>query len=260
VADLSRDGVGLVVDAEPEAVDLARDFYVTITLTSPAGVAASLPDLRDRFRGFKVAEDFVEEPVTDKDGRTTSTTVVLTRAKFVLDFGAGGDSIGIGSAAPEISGSQKPLLEVGWQSQFDEDASMLKGLSVAGELAANGELAGSAFEVTSYTSDVATENSSSTWHIVTQIARKYLRMVEICVTFNTSSAVSASSVSSPINIGSITTDFAPSRPWNVSATLYQGFANEYGIGYVTSGGGIYFRPLVDIGTSTSVRVALTYIR
>lgn len=74
VADLSRDGVGLVVDAEPEAVDLARDFYVTVTLTTPPGVTASLPDLRDRFRGFKVAEDFVEEPVTDKDGRTTSVT------------------------------------------------------------------------------------------------------------------------------------------------------------------------------------------
>ena len=43
VADLSRDGVGLVVDAEPEAVDLARDFFVTITLTAPSGVAAALP-------------------------------------------------------------------------------------------------------------------------------------------------------------------------------------------------------------------------
>ena len=74
VADLSRDGVGLVVDADPETVDLARDFYVTVTLTTPPGVTASLPDLRDRFRGFKVAEDFVEEPVTDKDGRTTSVT------------------------------------------------------------------------------------------------------------------------------------------------------------------------------------------
>ena len=74
VADLGRDGVGLVVDADPEAVDLARDFYVTLTLTTPPGVTASLPDLRDRFRGFKVAEDFVEEPVTGKDGRTTSVT------------------------------------------------------------------------------------------------------------------------------------------------------------------------------------------
>ncbi len=72
VADLSRDGVGLVVDAEPEAVDLARDFNITVTLTTPSGVTASLPDLRDRFRGFKVAEDFQGYTVTNKDGRTTS--------------------------------------------------------------------------------------------------------------------------------------------------------------------------------------------
>ena len=34
VADLSRDGVGITIDAEPESVDLARDFYVTVTLTT----------------------------------------------------------------------------------------------------------------------------------------------------------------------------------------------------------------------------------
>ncbi len=74
VADLSHGDVGLVVDALPRAVDLARDFYVTVTLTTPPGTTAKLPDLRDRFHGFRVAEDFEEKPVTDKDGRTTSVT------------------------------------------------------------------------------------------------------------------------------------------------------------------------------------------
>lgn len=74
VADLSRDGVGIVVDATPRVVDLGRDFYVTITLTAPSGVTTSLPDLRDRFKGFRVAEDFSEQPVTDKEGRTTTVT------------------------------------------------------------------------------------------------------------------------------------------------------------------------------------------
>ena len=72
VADLSRDGVGITIDAEPRAVDLARDFYVTVTLSTPSGVTAELPDLRDRFQGFRVAENFAEKPVTDKDGRTTT--------------------------------------------------------------------------------------------------------------------------------------------------------------------------------------------
>ena len=74
VADLSRDGVGLVVDASPRAVDLARDFYVTITLTAPSGVTAELPDLRDRFQGFRVAENFAEKPLADKEGRTTTVS------------------------------------------------------------------------------------------------------------------------------------------------------------------------------------------
>ena len=74
VADLSQDGVKLVVDAEPPAIDLGRDFFVTLTLTAPPGAAATLPDLRERFRGFRVAEDFSEAPVSDADGRTTYVT------------------------------------------------------------------------------------------------------------------------------------------------------------------------------------------
>ena len=74
VADLSRDGVGITVDAEPETVDVGRDFFVTLTVTSPSGRTAALPDLRDRLQGFQVAEDFAEEPVTDAEGKTTQVT------------------------------------------------------------------------------------------------------------------------------------------------------------------------------------------
>jgi len=71
VADLSRDGIGITVDAEPETVDPGRDFFVTVTLKSPAGHAAALPDLRTRFQGFQVAEDFTEDPLPNADGGTT---------------------------------------------------------------------------------------------------------------------------------------------------------------------------------------------
>lgn len=74
VADLGRDGVGIVVEAEPETVDVGRDFFVTVKVTSPAGTKASLPDLRDRFGGFQVAEDFAEEPVADAAGNVTEVT------------------------------------------------------------------------------------------------------------------------------------------------------------------------------------------
>ena len=71
VADLSRDGIGITVEAEPETVDPGRDFTVTVTVKSPAGQTATLPDLRTRFQGFQVAEDFTEEPLADADGGTT---------------------------------------------------------------------------------------------------------------------------------------------------------------------------------------------
>ena len=71
VADLSRDGIGITVEAEPETVDPGRDFTVTVTVKSPAGQTVALPDLRTRFQGFQVAEDFTEEPLADADGGTT---------------------------------------------------------------------------------------------------------------------------------------------------------------------------------------------
>ena len=74
VADLSRDGIGLTIEAEPETVDVGRDFFVTVKAVSPAGKTVSLPDLRDRFRGFQLAEFFDEVPVTDANGATTRTT------------------------------------------------------------------------------------------------------------------------------------------------------------------------------------------
>ena len=74
VTDLSRDGIGITVDAEPETVDVARDFFVTVAVTAPAGKTVALPDLRDRLQGFQVAEDFAEEPVKDAEGRTTTVT------------------------------------------------------------------------------------------------------------------------------------------------------------------------------------------
>ena len=66
--DLSRNGISLAVTASSESVDVARDFEVVVRAVAPTGTVVSLPDLRDRFRGFSVAEDFVEEPLVGTDG------------------------------------------------------------------------------------------------------------------------------------------------------------------------------------------------
>ena len=69
--DLSKNGISLSVSASPDRVDMARDFEVVIRAVAPAGTTVSVPDIRDRFRGFSVAEDFAEEPVTGADGSVT---------------------------------------------------------------------------------------------------------------------------------------------------------------------------------------------
>ena len=69
VADLSRDGWEIKVDATPETVDLGRDFMVRVSVKGPKGVEFEMPDLRDRFGGFSVAEDFEEPLSMDDEGR-----------------------------------------------------------------------------------------------------------------------------------------------------------------------------------------------
>ena len=57
---LSQGGISLSLESESTVVDPARNVVVELELTAEKGVAAPLPDLRDRARGFSVAEDFPE--------------------------------------------------------------------------------------------------------------------------------------------------------------------------------------------------------
>ena len=43
------------MDTEPETVDIARDFIVTLTFTTPPGVQLAPPDLRDRLTAERYA-------------------------------------------------------------------------------------------------------------------------------------------------------------------------------------------------------------
>ena len=63
-ADLSQGQVEILLRAEPAMVRMDRDLIVTIHVSAPDGLKVTLPDLRDRFSGFKVAENFAREPVS----------------------------------------------------------------------------------------------------------------------------------------------------------------------------------------------------
>lgn len=72
--DIGREGVSINVRADSGRVDVGRNFDVAVTVTSPPGKTAVVPDLRDRFAGFRVAEDFAEEPVVEADGSRTAVS------------------------------------------------------------------------------------------------------------------------------------------------------------------------------------------
>ncbi len=74
VVELGRGDVRVTVASKPDRVDVARAFFVTLTIEAPAGKKLELPDLRDRFRGFAVTEDFPEEPLVGSDGRVSRTS------------------------------------------------------------------------------------------------------------------------------------------------------------------------------------------
>ena len=70
--DLSQGEVGLRVEALPETIDPAQDLLLTLKLEAPIGMKVVVPDLRDRFTGFTLAEDFAEAPF-EAQGRICQT-------------------------------------------------------------------------------------------------------------------------------------------------------------------------------------------
>ena len=71
-ATLSEGDVEIKAASTQESIDLGRDFDLTLTVTHPAEVKVSLPDLtamRGRFQGFSVADGFARDEAKQPDGR-----------------------------------------------------------------------------------------------------------------------------------------------------------------------------------------------
>ena len=68
VLEMGKNGIDLKVDADRTQIDPARSVFLRIELKAAADRTAALPDIRDRVKGFSLAEDFVEEPAVQKDG------------------------------------------------------------------------------------------------------------------------------------------------------------------------------------------------
>lgn len=71
---MQKNGIEITLEGEPKVIDPARSVFVTVTVKHPHDMKVTPPDLRARVRGFSVAEDFAEEPSTDKAGNIVQTT------------------------------------------------------------------------------------------------------------------------------------------------------------------------------------------
>ena len=61
------------LEAETQQIDPARSVFIEAKLVRPKDVNIESPDLRERARGFSLAEDHAAEPVELKDGRMCET-------------------------------------------------------------------------------------------------------------------------------------------------------------------------------------------
>lgn len=73
VLETSQNGIDLKIDADRTVVDPGRSVFLTVTMKTPADVKASLPDLRERVRGFSLAEEYAGKPVKNADGSLVET-------------------------------------------------------------------------------------------------------------------------------------------------------------------------------------------
>lgn len=160
---------------------------------------------------------------------STSRSDVLTRAFFTIDFAAGGEGVGIGTAAPREG------FECGFDAQFNKD------MTILGDVSANN------LNIKSETGSNVCQ-AEGTFTMSYAEGKRYAKVMDVFVRMRASESLS---VGSSYLIAWIVGDWKP--PHNV------GFANSYGIGYVTSGGYVYFRPLASVGSSTDIYVTYTVV-
>lgn len=179
---------------------------------------------------------------------STTRGEILTKAKFVLDFGEGGNSMGIGVAAPTEG------LEVGWDAQFDEDVNIAKTLNVTGNstfggtLGVTGNLSADNYKLTSTTVLANIVTLESGWTASGAFAYKFGRLCQVYLRLTTTVARTAGA---SVTVGTLATAWRP--------ITYFTFGCGNGGGAVSSGGSISLVPARAMNANTLLIVAFTYM-
>lgn len=172
---------------------------------------------------------------------STSRSDVCTRAFFIMDFAAGGEGVGIGSAAPQSG------LEIGYATQFSRDVAMLGDLSVAGDVAVTGDLVAPNLTVVDASSSVV--SAASGWSLVSQSAHTYGAVCMVCLTLRPTSTVSAGTSHT---LGTLAASYRPRSSC--------GFADAHGVGLADAFGDLTYRAVAAVATTDTVTVGLTFIK
>ena len=100
----------------PQSTGVEQSFTFSSGSSGTSGTAIAL------ISGLDTDEQYLVKVTVTDQVTSTSKTVILTRAFFIMDFKAGGKGIGIGRAAPNEG------LEIGYETTFDDDVTMLENL------------------------------------------------------------------------------------------------------------------------------------
>lgn len=100
----------------PQSTGVEQSFTFSSGASGSSGTAVAL------ISGLSTDEQYLVKVTVTDQVTSTSKTVILTRAFFIMDFKAGGKGIGIGRAAPNEG------LEIGYEATFDDDVTMLEKL------------------------------------------------------------------------------------------------------------------------------------
>jgi len=73
VLEMSQNGIDLKIEADRTQIDPGRSVFLTVTMRAPKDVRATLPDFRERARGFSLAEDGARKSARNADGSSVET-------------------------------------------------------------------------------------------------------------------------------------------------------------------------------------------
>lgn len=220
----------IMVDGQPST---SRSITFTSGARGTSGTALAIIPNCDTDNQYVVTITATNTKIgTGQSAILSSTrTDILTRAFFTMDFAAGGQGVGIGTAAPHEG------FECGFDAQFDGDVNILGDMTAANLTVTEEDT----------TANVATANG--TFMVDAASAVQYGPIAMVNLTISTGQSLSAGT---DYNMATLASAYRPSK--------WLGIGTDYGGGEVNSGGSVYLRPSTSVSSNTTIHVSIVFIK